>query len=225
MVVDNFMVLDKADEKIYRTSELELFSSYSKTCSHEQKTISFWKMAGVCYRRSPTAYRVYFGQYQASSVVLGWLHKGDCSLVQERQSGSWPYHHYRKDVWCLLEKFVTKNSDSGNLHQMLGLHGSKFEFFVRHLFWTVYLTVRFILVPVLVCTQSFRAFHSYLHNLQIHCNAMMLRSSNSIAGEFGVVYRARLTRSTLRRTDCKIVAVKAIKGKDMIQPWCKLHIL
>ena len=104
------MVLDKADEKIYGTSELELFSSYSKTCSHEQKTISFWKMAGVCYRRSPTAYRVYFGQYQASSVVLGWLHKGDCSLVQERQSGSWPYHHYRKDVWCLLEKFVTKKT-------------------------------------------------------------------------------------------------------------------
>ena len=34
------------------------------------------------------------------------------------------------------------------------------------------------------------------------------------AGEFGVVYRARLTRSTLRKTDCEIVAVKTIKGKD-----------
>ena len=38
----------------------------------------------------------------------------------------------------------------------------------------------------------------------------------SIAGEFGIVYRARLTRSTLTRTDCEIVAVKTIKGKDMI---------
>ena len=30
------------------------------------------------------------------------------------------------------------------------------------------------------------------------------------------MYRARLTRSTLRKTDCEIVAVKTIKGKNMI---------
>ena len=35
-------------------------------------------------------------------------------------------------------------------------------------------------------------------------------------GEFGVVYRARLTRSILRKTECEIVAVKTIKGKDMM---------
>ena len=66
-----------------------------------------------------------------------------------------------------------------------------------------------------------------VHNLQIHCIAMMFRSSNLlfIAGEFGIVYRARLTRSTLRSTDCEIVAVKTAKGMDMIQPWYrdKLH--
>ena len=44
------------------------------------------------------------------------------------------------------------------------------------------------------------------------------------AGEFGIVYRAQLIRSTLRRTDCEIVAVKTVKGKDMIQP-CQLHML
>ena len=37
-----------------------------------------------------------------------------------------------------------------------------------------------------------------------------------IAGEFGIVYRARLTRSTLRKTESEIVAVKTIKGKNMI---------
>ena len=37
-----------------------------------------------------------------------------------------------------------------------------------------------------------------------------------IAGEFGVVYRARLTRSILRKTECEIVAVKTVKGKDMM---------
>ena len=35
----------------------------------------------------------------------------------------------------------------------------------------------------------------------------------TIAGEFGIVYRARLTRSTLRKAECEIVAVKTIKGK------------
>ena len=44
------------------------------------------------------------------------------------------------------------------------------------------------------------------------------------AGEFGIVYRARLIRSTLRTTDCEIVAVKTVRGKDMVQLWCKLHI-
>ena len=34
-----------------------------------------------------------------------------------------------------------------------------------------------------------------------------------IAGEFSIVYRARLTKSTLRKTEHKIVAVKTIKGK------------
>ena len=29
------------------------------------------------------------------------------------------------------------------------------------------------------------------------------------------MYRARLTRPTIRNTDCKIVAVKTIKGKDL----------
>ena len=28
------------------------------------------------------------------------------------------------------------------------------------------------------------------------------------------MYRARLTRRTLRKTDCEIVAVKTIRGKD-----------
>ena len=43
-----------------------------------------------------------------------------------------------------------------------------------------------------------------------------------ITGEFGIVYRARLTRSILRKTECEIVAVKTIKGKDTI--WCHLHV-
>ena len=37
-----------------------------------------------------------------------------------------------------------------------------------------------------------------------------------IAGEFGIVYRARLTRSTVRKTESEIVAVKTIKGENMI---------
>ena len=59
-----------------------------------------------------------------------------------------------------------------------------------------------------------------VYNLQIHCIVMVLRNSNLLftAGEFGIVYRARLTKSILRRTDCEIVAVKTIKGEDMIQP-------
>ena len=36
-----------------------------------------------------------------------------------------------------------------------------------------------------------------------------------VTGEFGIVYRARLTRSILRKTECEIVAVKTIKGKGM----------
>ena len=90
--------------------------------------------------------------------------------------------------------------------------------------WTVYLTICLILVPVRAYIWSFPVFQNYLHNLQIHCIAMVFRSSNLLftAGEFGIVYRARLTRSILRRTDCEIVAVKTIKGKDIIQPWHKL---
>ena len=63
-------------------------------------------------------------------------------------------------------------------------------------------------------------FQNYLHNLLIHCIAMVFRSSNLLftAGEFGIVYKAQLTKSILRRTDCEIVAVKTIKGEDMIQP-------
>ena len=34
------------------------------------------------------------------------------------------------------------------------------------------------------------------------------------AGEFGIVYRARLSRPTLRKAEHEIVAVKTIKGKD-----------
>ena len=37
-----------------------------------------------------------------------------------------------------------------------------------------------------------------------------------VTGEFGIVYRARLTRSILRKTECEIVAVKTIKGKGTI---------
>ena len=68
-------------------------------------------------------------------------------------------------------------------------------------------------------TQSFPVFQDYLHNLQIHSIAMVLRSSNLLfnIGEFGIVYRARLTRSTLKRKDCEIVDVKTVKGKDMIK--------
>ena len=36
------------------------------------------------------------------------------------------------------------------------------------------------------------------------------------AGEFGIVYRAHLTTFIQRKTECKIVAVKTIKGEDMI---------
>ena len=56
---------------------LELFSSYSKILLTWAKNYSFWKKAGLCYTRSPTAYRVHFGQYQTSSAVLGRLHKGE----------------------------------------------------------------------------------------------------------------------------------------------------
>ena len=35
-----------------------------------------------------------------------------------------------------------------------------------------------------------------------------------IAGQSGIVYRARLSRPTLRKTECEIVAVKTIKCKD-----------
>ena len=35
-------------------------------------------------------------------------------------------------------------------------------------------------------------------------------------GEFGIVYRACLTRFILRKTECEIVAVKTIKGKGTI---------
>ena len=54
---------------------------------------------------------------------------------------------------------------------------------------------------------------------KIYCIAMVFRCSNLlfIAGEFGIVYRARLIRSTLKRTDCEIVAVKTVKGKDIIR--------
>ena len=37
-----------------------------------------------------------------------------------------------------------------------------------------------------------------------------------ITGEFGIVYRARLTISTLRKTESEIVAVKTIKGENTI---------
>ena len=36
------------------------------------------------------------------------------------------------------------------------------------------------------------------------------------------MHRSRLTRSILRKTECEIVAVKTIKGKDTI--WCHLHV-
>ena len=42
---------------------------------------------------------------------------------------------------------------------------------------------------------------------------MMMALIIIIAGEFGIVYRARLNRST---PECEIVAVKTIKGKDII---------
>ena len=45
---------------------------------------------------------------------------------------------------------------------------------------------------------------------------MMKALTVAIAGEFGIVYRARLTRSALRKTECEIVAVKTIKGKDIV---------
>ena len=46
---------------------------------------------------------------------------------------------------------------------------------------------------------------------------MVFRSSNLLftAGEFGIVYRARLTRSIIRKTESEIVAVKTVKGKDI----------
>ena len=52
---------------------------------------------------------------------------------------------------------------------------------------------------------------------QTHCIAMVFRSSNLLftAGEFGIVYRARLTRSIIRKTESEIVAVKTVKGKDI----------
>ena len=70
-----------------------------------------------------------------------------------------------------------------------------------------------------VYTQSFPVFQDY----QMLALVVVFRSSNLLftGGEFGIVYRARLIRSTLRKTDCEIVAVKIIRGKDEIQPWCK----
>ena len=41
-----------------------------------------------------------------------------------------------------------------------------------------------------------------------------------VVGEFGIVYRARLTRPTLKKTECEIVAVKTIKGEDTINLTC-----
>ena len=77
-----------------------------------------------------------------------------------------------------------------------------------------------VVVPAHIYTRSFAVFQDYQHNLQLLALVMLFRSSNLLftAGEFGVVYRARLIRSTLRKTDCEIVAVKTIKGKDKIQP-------
>ena len=47
----------------------------------------------------------------------------------------------------------------------------------------------------------------------VNTMVMMMALIIIIAGEFGIVYRARLNRST---PECEIVAVKTIKGKDII---------
>ena len=58
---------------------------------------------------------------------------------------------------------------------------------------------------------------TFIYILAVHPKLYILRF-NYIAGEFGIVYRARLTGHTLRKTDCEIVAVKTVKGKDVIEP-------
>jgi len=68
-------------------------------------------------------------------------------------------------------------------------------------------------VCVVVLAHVHLVFQDYQHNLQMLTLHLLFT-----AGEFGIVYRARLIRSTIRRTDCEIVAVKTVKGKDKIQP-------
>lgn len=81
-----------------------------------------------------------------------------------------------------------------------------------------------ILVPVRVYTQFSKTINIISRYIKLQwCSEIV--NLLFTAGEFGIVYRAQLIRSTLRRTDCEIVAVKTVKGKDMIQPWCQLHML
>lgn len=81
-----------------------------------------------------------------------------------------------------------------------------------------------ILVPVRVYTQFSKTINIISRYIKLQwCSEIV--NLLFTAGEFGIVYRARLIRSTPRRTDCEIVAVKTVKGKDMIQPRCQLHML
>ena len=41
--------------------------------------------------QSHLLHRTRFGQYQASSAVLGWPGDGDCHIMHRMQSGGWPY--------------------------------------------------------------------------------------------------------------------------------------
>ena len=48
--------------------------------------------------------------------------------------------------------------------------------------------------------------------IQLLCSDIILPL---ITGEFGIVYKAHLTRPALRKAECETVAVKTIKGKDI----------
>ena len=134
---------DFPEEMIFHTSNLHLLDSVGQgniMCEHVccivlkllqnlltwAKNYSFWKRQAYVIQDHPWRIDYILGNIRPHQLYWDDRIKGNCSLVQERQSGSLPYHHYRKDVWCLLEKSVRKRS--AIYIRMLGLHGSKLKF-------------------------------------------------------------------------------------------------
>ena len=58
--------------------------------------------------------------------------------------------------------------------------------------------------------------------MQLLCSDIILLL---ITGEFGIVYKAHLTRPALRKAECETVAVKTIKGKDIYNNTCLCNLL